>query len=455
MDDAGRPRGVGRLHYLTLGFGTIIGSAWVVLLGGWLAEAGPGGAMLGLIAGGLAIALIGRCYAELIPRFPEAGGEFIYAYRLFGPAIAFPVGWFLLLYLVGVTVYEALALGQVTQMLVPLSRGMTLYTVLGTPVTLGGLTVGIGALAAVTLANLKGVAVVVRLHGALTFGFLAAALLVMAWLGATGDVANARPWFGTATGLPWWHGAIALFAFSAYGYYGFQAIPQIIEERSSRLPLQAVASIVGAAIGVAMLFYCAVILAVSIGAPWRETIRAPLAPVAAALVHHRWLATLLLLATAMSLLKAWNGIFMMAVRLAMAMARTGLLPESLRRVGADGGIPHAATIGIAAATLFGQLFGQGAIVPITDMCEMVLASTYILCCIAVIRLRRRQGRRIGPAVWGALAVAVVMTGASFMSPFLRSGSAMPPECWLLLGWAGAGAVVWRWLSPAARPVPAC
>ncbi|MEI9964629.1 MAG: hypothetical protein WDM92_07905 [Caulobacteraceae bacterium] len=32
----------------------------------------------------------------------------------------------------------------------------------------------------------------------------------------------------------------------------------------------------------------------------------------------------------MSLLKAWNGVFMMAVRLMLAMARVGLLPPASR-----------------------------------------------------------------------------------------------------------------------------
>jgi APA family basic amino acid/polyamine antiporter len=40
---------IGRFQYLALGFGTMIGSAWVILLGDWLGKAGPGGAILGFL----------------------------------------------------------------------------------------------------------------------------------------------------------------------------------------------------------------------------------------------------------------------------------------------------------------------------------------------------------------------------------------------------------------------
>ncbi len=424
--------GISRLQYLTLGFGTIIGSAWVVLLGGWLAEAGPGGAMLGFVAGGLTMMLIGRCYSELIGRIPEAGGEFVYAYRLFGPTCGFLVGWFLLLYLIGVIVYEALALARVIELLAPRVEGPALYSAFGDVLTLDAVLIGGIMLGAIVFANLLGVRVAVRFHGVMTFGFVATALLVIVWLCASGSAANARPLFHATTGRPWWQGTAALFAFSAYGYYGFQAIPQTIEERSSAVPLRTVAAIVGVSIGMAMIFYCAIILAVSVAAPWQSSIRSPLAPVAVAL----------LAATAMSLLKAWNGVFMMAVRLAIAMARTGLLPAAiLRRDPRTGAARHAVGL-VAALNLAGLFLGRGAIGPITDMCAMVLTVTYILCVAAVSRLRRRGGARGGILVWLALAGAVVMAAAALVTPFLRDRAGFPLEWRLLTVWGGLGAALW-------------
>src|SRR5690606_10733327 len=50
---------IGRFQLFALGFGSIIGSAWVVILNRWLAEAGPVGAILGFVAGGIAVVCIG------------------------------------------------------------------------------------------------------------------------------------------------------------------------------------------------------------------------------------------------------------------------------------------------------------------------------------------------------------------------------------------------------------
>ena len=99
---------IGHFQYLALGFGTIIGSAWVILLGDWLGKAGPGGSVLGFVCGAVVVMTIGACYAELTARLPEAGSEFIYAHRAYGRRLAFCVGWFLVLYLVSVTIFEAL-----------------------------------------------------------------------------------------------------------------------------------------------------------------------------------------------------------------------------------------------------------------------------------------------------------------------------------------------------------
>ncbi len=93
MNVAPRLRGdIGRFQYLALGFGTIIESAWVILLGDWLGKAGPGGAVLGFVTGALVVMAIGACYAELTALLQEAGREFIYAHRVYGRGLAFTVG---------------------------------------------------------------------------------------------------------------------------------------------------------------------------------------------------------------------------------------------------------------------------------------------------------------------------------------------------------------------------
>jgi len=440
---------IGSLQYLALGFGTMIGSAWVILLGDWLGKAGPGGAIVGFAAGALVMMAVGACYAELTSRIPEAGSEFVYAHRVFGPGPAFAVGWFLVLYLICVTVFEGLAVGWIVEIVTPSWRPLVLYRAFGAPIFAQTLIVALTATVAIWALNHRGTRLAVVTHSTLTYAFAAiviALLLAMLWKGRVGAVG---PWFATTNGRPWWLGSGAIFAFCAYALNGFQAIPQAIEERAPGMELRTVGWLILIVIACAAAFYVLVVLAGSAMRPWRELAGMPLPIVAAArsLPYGPQAAYMLLAATAASLLKAWNGIFMMAARLLVAMARAGHVPQQLARVHPRLGSPAAALGFVGLCNSAGLLLGKGAIEPITDMCAMVLTLTYLLCCLAVVRARR--GGQAAPfrvpggraVVWIGGTGGALMAVAAFATPFIEQ-SGIPLE-WRLLGaWSLAGAAVW-------------
>ena len=450
MTEAAKLRGnIGYFQFLSLGFGTMIGSAWVILLGNWLGEAGPGGAVLGFAGGAVIVMTIGACYAELSVLLPEAGSEFIYAHRVYGRGVAFAVGWFLILYLISVTVFEAIALAWIAEMLIPAWKSAALYTAFGSSITTEMLLVGIGAALVIFSLNLIGTQVAMISHSILTYGFLFVVLGMLGALLAHGRVDNMQPLFATTNGKPWWWGTGGIFAFCAYALNGFQAIPQAIEERSGSTNLRTIGIIIIASIAAAAAFYCLVVIAASVATPWRTLVAAPLPMIAAAatLPHGDVFVLILLLATAASLVKAWNGVFMMAVRLTVAMARAGYIPHTLARLHRRSGSPAAALIFVAALNIGGIFIGKAAIEPITDMCAMVLTLTYVMCCMTVLRLRFRSGAAPFPLpggnafAWIGLCGSVAMTVVAFLAPFLQRGG-LPPE-WELLGvWGVIGCAVW-------------
>lgn len=441
---------IGVFQYFALGFGTMIGSAWIVLLGGWLSTAGPGGTVLGFLAGGLVMMIVGSCYAELIAHAPEAGTEFIYAYRLFGPLAGFIVGWFLFFYPLSVAVYEGLALPWVIEVLVPQLGHTTLYTAFGTAISTSALGIGMGVLLLLVLINLFGVKSAVRFHSVMTFGFIAVAVVVIAVMITFGRPANALPVFGTTDGRPWWHGAWYVFAFSGSALTGFQAIPHMIEERSKVVPLAAIKKVMVISIGAAALFYSVVVVAVSVAAPWKISVHGSIAPATAVstLPGGRFLAVTLLCATVVSLMKAWNGVFMMAVRLLIAMSRTGLLPARLGQLDSRGHSPRAAILVVGMLNLAGLFLGRGAIIPLVGMCIMVLTCIYFVGCIVVLGLRRRERQSNAASgnkdilVMVAAVGAFLMAAVSLISPFWRGDPGLPMEWCLLLTWAGVALVFW-------------
>lgn len=451
---------IGRFQYLALGFGTIIGSAWVILLGNWLIKAGPGGAIVGFVAAGAVMIVIGACYAELTTQIPEAGSEFIYAHRVYGRETAFVVGWFLALYLVCVTIFEGLALAWIVEVVFPATSQGSTHGALSASISWEGVAASVAAALTIFALNYRGAQLAVVSHSILTYGFLAIVLIVLLNLLFHSRLEYGLPAFATLNGAPWWLGSGAIFAFGAYAYTGFQTIPQAIEERSEHTSLRSIAMVMVASIGAAVIFYCLVIFIVSIARPWRALAATPFPVVTATafLPHGHLFVTALLAATVASLFKTWNGIFMMAARLFVAMSRAGFVPARLARLHPRYQSPASALAIVAVLNIGGLFLGKTAVQPIADMSAMMLTLAYLLCCATVLRLRRRgsvgQFRVPGGAalIWIGGIGATVMAVAAFASPFWEQPGSIPLE-WRLLGvWLLLGACVWFAWVRRAQPV---
>src|SRR5271166_306851 len=83
--------------YFALGFGTMIGTGWVVLMDDWLGRGGPVGAMLGFGIGGLLLLPVGYIYAQCVRGLPDAAGEAAYTAEVFPPLVSYITGWMMLL----------------------------------------------------------------------------------------------------------------------------------------------------------------------------------------------------------------------------------------------------------------------------------------------------------------------------------------------------------------------
>lgn len=162
-----------------------------------------------LVMGGMALSGA-LCYGELVARFPEAGGGYVYLRRAYGPAVAFLYGWKCLLVMdPGIT--AALAVG--------------LASYVGYMTGLSGAALKVVAVAAIVLlaaVNVFGVRVGARVAQWLTaFKIGALALIVvLALVMQRGDWSNFAPFFAQHTGSDPIPGALApalVGAFFAFG----------------------------------------------------------------------------------------------------------------------------------------------------------------------------------------------------------------------------------------------
>jgi len=446
----GLRRTIGGSGFFTLAFGAVVGSGWVVVLGDWLRQAGPGGSALAFLAGGLVMIIVALCYGELAARAPTAGGEFLYTLQTFGPFAGFLVGWFLTFAQISVCAFEGIALAWLLRVLFPGIAMGTAYSVAGNPVTWDALLIGLSSAVVIAFLHLRGASSAIRFQNIVTFGFIGISLVLIVCGFSLGSFAHLTPFFSTLSGNAPVYGTLWVFATTAYFFNGWQASMHAIEERGEHVAVGRAVWCMVAGIAAAAIFYASIIFASSMAMPWPDliTLELPAAAAFRALGIGGFLGSVVLVAAVISLAKTWSACAWIATRLLYSQSRHGLLPEFFGEVDTRSRAPRGAVLLVTILSMVGIALGRSAILPIVDTLAICAALSIILCLFVLLRQRRRDSRRPAFTVPGgmltiviALIGATAMIGSALIQPFLAHGR-VPTE-WLLLGiWGAAGVAYW-------------
>src|SRR5579885_1316511 len=172
------------VDYFALGFGVMVGTAWLVVMDDILNSGGPLGAILVFSLSALVLLPIGYVYGQLVKAIPDAAGEAAYVARFFPPVVSFATGWMMFLSYFLTCPFEALAAGRISGYLFPSLNSIELYRVGGYPVYLPHMLLGLALTVALTWLNYRGIQASARLSKVTTFTFLAL-VVVFALAGAT------------------------------------------------------------------------------------------------------------------------------------------------------------------------------------------------------------------------------------------------------------------------------
>ena len=443
-------RSISAAQFFTLSFGCIIGVGWIPALPAWLGQAGPGGAALAFLGGGLAMMLVGVCYAELAGSLPVTGGEVAYAYVLFGTGTSFATGWFLALSSIATTAFEAISLGWVAGAMIPGLEGPALYSFAGAEVRLGTLMIGILGTAVLTWLNYRGAEAATRLQDVMTWGLLAAsACFIIAGMVA-GSAENLKPLFGAVSDRPVWRGVFSVMATAPFWYAGFDVIPQMMGERTAGSSPRSACLMILISIAVAGVFYILVILACSMVMPWQQLVQLPM-PAAEGFrraLDSELLAQVVLGAGALGLLTTWNSVFMFASRVLFTLGRARTLPPAFGEAHPRNGSPALSVLFVGVVSGAAVPLGRGALIPIVNVAGICLAAAALLMCVGVIRHRRlsphatRPYRVAGGRVTAAAAAIVCLWMVAWALIEPASAGGIPIEWYVLGGWGAAGAALW-------------
>ena len=370
--------------YFTLGWGTMVGVGWLVVMDDWLTRGGALGALLGFIIGGALLFPIGWVYGKLVAAMPDAAGEIAYTAAAFSRPISFSTGWMMMLAYFIVCPWEAVAIGRIAGYIVPSLDSLELYRIAGRPVYLPHLVIGLALTALLTTLNYRGI------RSSATFQnwtVLATFVLffVFVALGLTkGSSNNFPPLFTHAPIVSF----LLVLQIVPYFMTGFESVSKASEESTGSFEQRGYFQAISMAILAGILFYAAIIAAVAFVAPWHELTSEQFMTAVAfqRAVGSRWIVDIVLAAALMSLVKCFNGNFVAASRMVFAMGRRGLIDQRAGQIHVQHQTPSVAVICVGLATAGCMLLGDSILVPITEVGSVACAIGWAATCASFLRL---------------------------------------------------------------------
>ncbi len=391
--------------YFTLGFGSMVGVGWLVVMDDWLMRGGPLGAILGFAIGGALLLPIGYVYGQLVTAMPDASGEVAYTARVFPKGVSFATGWMMLLAYFVVCPWEAVAVGKIAAYIFPSLDKWELYRVAGQPVFLPRVLLALALLMFLAVVNYRGIRLSATFQNWTTFGVLALFAVLVACGAARGTPGNFLPPFSHAP----WVSVLLVMQIVPYFMTGYESVGKCAEEAHPEFRSRGFFLAIVLAIVVGALFYVLAVAAVGFVSPWQALTGQKFATAVAfeRAFGARWIVNLLLLTALLSLFKVFNGNFVASSRLLFALGRRGLVDQRLAYVHPANQTPAIATLWIALATAAGLLLGDAILIPISEVGSLASALGWLAACAAYVRMRP-SARNRAIAVFGIIAGIVMV-----------------------------------------------
>ena len=366
--------------YFALAFGAMIGVGWLVLMDDWLGRGGPLGAVLGFAIGGILLLPIGYVYGQWVQRLPDAAGEAAYTAQVFPPVVSYFSGWMMLLAYFIVCPWEAVAVGKLAAYIFPSLNSFELYRVVGQPVSLPRLLLGIALTVFLAVLNYRGIRASANFQNWAASMVLLLFLLVLGVSATRGMPANFHPAFSATPFVS----ILLTLQIVPYFMTGFESVPKMAEEAHTEFRSRGFFRAIAMAVMVGAVFYVLAVAAVAYVAPWQSLLGKRFAT-AIAYEHAlgvRWPVRIILVMAMFGLFQCFNGNFVASSRLLFAFGRRRTILPSFGEVHEKFQTPSIAVLGIAAGTLVALFLGDALLVPVTEVGSMASALGWLATCVS-------------------------------------------------------------------------
>jgi basic amino acid/polyamine antiporter, APA family len=438
--------------YFTLGWGTMVGVGWLVVMDDWLLRGGALGALLGFAIGGALLFPIGWVYGRLVAAMPDAAGEIAYTAAAFSRPVSFSTGWMMMLAYFIVCPWEAVAVGRIAGYIFPSLDRFQIYRIAGRPIYLPHLIIGLGLTALLTTLNYRGIRLSATFQNWTAFGTLALFIVFVALGASKGSPRNFPPLFTHAPLVSF----LLVLQIVPYFMTGFESVGKAAEESTPEFRSQGFLKAIWMAIFIGILFYTIIIAAVAFAAPWHDLTSEQFMTAVAfqRAAGSRRIVNIILAAALLSLFKCFNGNFVAASRLLFALGRRGLVDGRVGLIHAQHRTPSAAVLCIGLATAACMLLGDAILVPVTEVGSVACAIGWAATCAAYLSMGRAGALPSQPKLltieWLVAGIGLLVAIAMML---MKVVPAIPGHFtayeWLALGiWIVFGAILRR--SPTLR-----
>lgn len=458
-DNGGMQKTLSIWNFFTIGFGAIIGTGWVLLVGDWMIiGGGPIAAIIAFLLGAIFLLPIGAVFGELTAAIPISGGIVEYVDRTFGKNVSYITGWFLALGNGILCPWEAIAISTlVTDMfgdLLPFLRSVRLYTILGADVYLIPTIIALGFACYVIFLNFKGASSAAKLQAFLTKALLGGMLLAMVISFVKGGPSHILPAFtqvegpGTSTGAGnMLAGIISVLVMTPFFYAGFDTIPQQAEEAAEGLDWNKFGKVISMALLASGGFYMICIYSFGTIIPWTDFIKNSVPALACLRDINMILYVAMLVIATLGPMGPMNSFFGATSRIMLAMGRKGQLPASFAEIDAKSGAPKMSNLILAILTIVGPFLGKNMLVPLTNVSALAFIFSCTMVSFACLRMRRTEPdlKRPYKVPGGKLGIGFACFAGSLIIALMvvpMSPAALKPVEWaIVVGWLVVGLIL--------------
>lgn len=389
-------------NFFTIGFGAIIGTGWVLMVGDWMIiGGGPVAAMVAFIIGAIFLLPIGAVFGELTAAIPISGGIVEYVDRTYGSTMSYITGWFLALGNAILCPWEAIAISTlVSDMfgdLFPILRSVKLYSIMGADVYLLPTIIALSFAAYVIIQNFRGASAAAKLQSFLTKALLCGMILAMAISLIKGSPSHLQPIFTNVDGAStstsastMFAGVISVLVMTPFFYAGFDTIPQQAEEAAEGLDWNKFGRVISMALLASGGFYMICIYSFGTIIPWTDFIKNSVPALACLKTINIFLYITMLTIATLGPMGPMNSFYGATSRIMLAMGRKGHLPPSFAKVDSKSGAPKTANILLAVLTIIGPFLGKKMLVPLTNVSALAFIFACTMVSFACLKMRRSE-----------------------------------------------------------------